>query len=335
MSRRNRYRRPNDTNNQQKEPAAPAQVAHDQAERPSGTVVTLHLGGRNPFKHHNAYLIPGSRHVLVDPGPPGSAGELLEQLSRHRVSLGDIGLIVITHGHPDHFGSAAQFKEWTQALLAVHELDAEYVSFGTVPMIKPVSKLGTLFKSRIAVKPPAVEPDIMLHDGDRLGRYAGKGTVIQTPGHTAGSISILLPDGTCIIGDLLMRGVRSSTPSLPWFAEDISEVRDSLQKVVSAGARTLLAAHGGPFHVEDLARRFTWLEVPEGRPRRDESADADSAAEPPQQEGPEPNGQKPASEGAEGAGSERPRRRRPRRRRPRGQQNGTSAGGQSSESQDR
>lgn len=330
MSRRNRFKRSNETSNQQKQPTAPAQSAQDQGQLPVGTVVTLHLRGRNPYKHHNAYLIPGARHVLVDPGPPGTAGELLEQLSRHRVSLGDIGLIVITHGHPDQFGSAAQFKEWTQAQLAVHELDAEYVSFGTVPTIKPVSRMGTLFKSMLAIKPPAVEPDIMLHEGEKLGRYAGKGRVLQTPGHTAGSISILLPEGMCIIGDLVMRGLRAGTPSMPWFAEDVEEVRNSLQKVVSAGARTLLATHGGPFRVEELARRFTWLEVPEGSSRTNEPEEEDSAMVPQQSE--RPNGQEASGERGEGATSDRPRRRRPRRRRPRGQQDGSSPGGQPSRS---
>jgi glyoxylase-like metal-dependent hydrolase (beta-lactamase superfamily II) len=247
MSRRNRFRRPQDSDQvQPKEEQAQTAQVDDGEQRADVSVMTLHLGGKNPFRCYNAYLIPGVKHVLVDPGPAGTAGELLEQLSRHRISLGDIGLIVITHGHPDHFGSASQLKEWTRAPLAVHELDAEYVNFGSVPVLKPVTRLGSLLKSLFAVKSEPVEPDIILHDGDRLSRYAGHGRVIQTPGHTAGSISILLPDGMCIVGDLLMRGLSVRTPSAPWFAENATEARESLQKVVNAGAKTLLAGHGGP-----------------------------------------------------------------------------------------
>jgi hydroxyacylglutathione hydrolase len=314
MSRRNRFRRPHDSSvtRPQEQQAPPAQPG-DGEPRPEASVITLHLGGRNPFKCYNSYLITGSKHVLVDPGPPGSAGELLEQLSRHRVSLGDIGLIVITHGHPDHFGSAGQFKEWTRAPLAVHELDAEYVNFGSVPVLKPVTRLGSLLRSLFSLKTDPVEPDIVLHDGDKLGRYAGRGRVIQTPGHTAGSISILLPDGMCIVGDLLMRGLSARTPSAPWFAEDEAQARDSLQKVVSAGARTLLAGHGGPFDVEEVARRFPWLEVPEGRPTEGRSEDERT------QEG---QSIERAVEGDSGSAhaenGERARRRRPRHRRSRG-----------------
>ncbi len=265
MSRRYRFGKSQESDSvQQQEQEDQTAPAVREERPPEGSVLTLHLGGKNPFKCYNAYLIPGTKHVLVDPGPPGTAGELLEQLSRKRISLGDIGLIVITHGHPDHFGSAAQLKEWTRAPLAVHELDAEYVNFGSVPVLKPVTRLGSMFKSLFSIKAAPVEPDIILHDGDKLGRYAARGRVIQTPGHTAGSISILLPDGMCIVGDLLMRGWRTLTPSVPWFAEDASEARISLQKLVNAGARTFLAGHGGPFEVDDLARRFPWLEVPEG-----------------------------------------------------------------------
>jgi len=224
-------------------------------------VVALHLGSRNPLHALTSYVIRGQKHVLVDPGPPGRAGELLEQLSRHRISLGDIGLIVITHGHADHFGNAAQLKEWTRAPLAVHELDSEYVHWGGAPVLKPATRLGTLFRTFARVKSVPVEPDIILRDGDKLGRYGGRGRVILTPGHTAGSISILLPDGLCIVGDLLMQGWRGRSPSLPWFAEDMAQVRESLLRVVSAGATTLLPGHGGPFAVDDLRKAFPWLDV--------------------------------------------------------------------------
>ncbi|MBN1152159.1 MAG: MBL fold metallo-hydrolase [Dehalococcoidia bacterium] len=369
MSRYNRFRRSEESSSaRQPEQQGQAASNGNGEQPPAASVITLHLGGRNPFRCYNAYLITGSKHVLVDPGPPGSAGELLEQLSRHRISLGEIGLIVLTHGHPDHFGSASQFKEWTRAPLAVHELDAEYVNFGSVPVLKPATRLGTLFKSLFAVKSDPVEPDIILHDGDKLGRYAGRGRVIQTPGHTAGSISILLPDGNCIVGDLVMRGLSSRMPSPPWFAENAAEARESLQKIVNAGARTILPGHGGPFDVQQLARRFPWLTVPE-RQTTDEGAapSARSSGEevratgevsrtvPEGSRAPEEghrfgvdgsrsrfDGPRSSGEGqrtsAEGPGNgveagDRPRRRRPRHRRPQGRDGsaGQQAPGSSSE----
>jgi len=325
MSRRGRFRK---SPGEQKTGEVKPQQAETRQQRPREGVITLKLGGRNPLKAFNAYLITGQKHILVDPGPPGTAGELLEQLSRQRVSLGDIGLIVLTHGHPDHFGSAAQLKEWTQAPLAVHELDSEYVHWGGAPTLKPVTRLGALTKAFSKMKADGVEPDITLHDGDRLGRYAGRGKVILTPGHTAGSLSILLPDGNAIIGDLLMGGLRRSSPSYPWFAENLSEVRESLQRVVDAGARRLLVAHGGPFDVADLPKKFPWLNVDmealaRGKERdeqngangRSESDHAEARAERTREERPRAEGPTTAESTDQSGEEDRSRRSRPRRRR--------------------
>jgi len=334
MSRHNRFRRTDESESQQtpgSETPAAEPAAAPEAGQPAGSVVTLRLGGRNPLKSFNAYVIRGQRHILVDPGPPDRAGELLEQLSRNRISLGDIGLIVLTHGHPDQFGSASRLKEWTQAPVAVHELDAEYVHWGTVPPLKPVTRLGTLCKFAYNAKPEPVEPDIILREGDRLSRYAGSGRVILTPGHTAGSISILLPDGQCIVGDLLMRSLRAGTPSLSWYAEAPSDLQQSLQKVVSAGARALLPTRGGPFDVATLSRRFSWLEVPQ-------DAGGGEAEDTPRAKPPVPVVERisaPAAPGpvaasaarAEQGDPDRPRRHRPRHRRP-GRREGGPDGGQ-------
>ncbi len=270
-------RRRNRNNSESKQQS---RVIDPQSPQPESTkederegVVALRLRSRNPLNSFTSYVIRGQKHVLVDPGPPGRAGELLEQLSRQRISLGDIGLIVITHGHADHFGSAAQLKEWTRAPVAVHELDAEYVHWGDAPVLKPATRLGAIFRSFAKVKSIPVEPDIILRDGDKLGRYGGRGRVILTPGHTAGSISILLPDGICIVGDLLMRGVRAGSPSYPWFAEDLSQVKESLQRIVSSGATTLLPSHGAPYAVADLRKVFPWLEVSEQASAPSESSE--------------------------------------------------------------
>jgi len=168
-----------------------------------------------------------------------------------------------------------------------------------------------------------------------LNRYAGRGRIILTPGHTAGSISILLPDGTCLVGDLLMRSLSAKTPSLSWYAETASELRQSLQKVVSAGARTLLASRGGPFEVEALARKFPWLEVPqtivnietEVQPQTRDPEAAIERANLAQPLRPVPGSL--TSSRTNEAEADRPRRHRPRHRRP-GRRESSPDGGQPS-----
>jgi glyoxylase-like metal-dependent hydrolase (beta-lactamase superfamily II) len=127
--------------------------------------------------------------MIIDPGADENA------ILRTVKDLGvKVKVIVATHNHLDHVGALAQVKEATRADYAVHELDAECMLpsvFGR--MIGVV--MGGSFKS-----PP--KPDILLHDGDAIGVGDLKFTVLHTPGHSAGGIS-LLGDGVVFSGDTL------------------------------------------------------------------------------------------------------------------------------------
>jgi glyoxylase-like metal-dependent hydrolase (beta-lactamase superfamily II) len=73
------------------------------------------------------FLIRGTgKHVLVDSGTAGSSTKVIALLERVGVSPRDIGLIVVTHAHPDHTGSLADIAEATGAKVAVHRLEAEH-----------------------------------------------------------------------------------------------------------------------------------------------------------------------------------------------------------------
>ena len=60
----------------------------------------------------NCFLIKGKqKHILVDTGVPNSENKIIEQIEKHNIKKEDIGLIIITHAHIDHFGSANKLKE--------------------------------------------------------------------------------------------------------------------------------------------------------------------------------------------------------------------------------
>jgi glyoxylase-like metal-dependent hydrolase (beta-lactamase superfamily II) len=96
--------------------------------------------------------------------------------------------IVLTHCHVPYVRGAYEIKKATGARLVIHDEDAEYLSGGK-KMSPPRGVVGLLFRVSepfLAFTP--VEPDQRLKENERVG--GGKLTVLHTPGHTPGSISL-------------------------------------------------------------------------------------------------------------------------------------------------
>ena len=79
-----------------------------------------------PFGMVNAHLIRGEGGcILVDAGIPGSETKIERMLARHGLSFKDIKLIVVTHAHVDHAGSAHAIRELSRAPIVAHVDDAK------------------------------------------------------------------------------------------------------------------------------------------------------------------------------------------------------------------
>jgi len=79
-----------------------------------------------PFRMVNCFLILGAEGcVLVDTGLPGSESKIGNVLEKNGLSFKDIKLIVITHAHVDHAGSAARMRELSGAPIVAHEGDPQ------------------------------------------------------------------------------------------------------------------------------------------------------------------------------------------------------------------
>ena len=95
----------------------------------------------------------------------------------------------------------------------------------------------------------ATRVDMVLGDEEvSLKEYGIPGKAIYTPGHSSGSISVLLETGDAFVGDLAMnRFPLRLTPGLTIFAEDWQKVKESWQLLLEQGAKTIYPAHGQPF----------------------------------------------------------------------------------------
>jgi len=127
--------------------------------------------------------------MIIDPGADANA--ILKAVSDLGLS---IVLIVATHNHIDHVGALRRVQESTGADYAVHEADVEGMMrtiFGR--MVGAV--VSGSFKS-------PHKPERQLRDGDVIEVGDLKFSVLHTPGHTPGGIS-LLGDGVVFSGDTL------------------------------------------------------------------------------------------------------------------------------------
>ncbi|UGV41698.1 MBL fold metallo-hydrolase [Methanococcoides orientis] len=214
-----------------------------------------------PLKMTTAFIVRGEGTILVDTGYPGSEDAILEKLHEIDIAPEDVNLIVLTHGHPDHAGSAAKLREITGAKVVINRLDANKLRTGTQGNLKPSRFIGRILKLFLGhgknTRYPPLEPDILIEDLFELDEYGVLGKVISTPGHTPGSVSIILDNGDAIVGDLIVPSLLSSKPNIPFWADDLNEVMKSIQKLVDYAPERIYIAHfGGPYTLDDLKKSF-------------------------------------------------------------------------------
>jgi glyoxylase-like metal-dependent hydrolase (beta-lactamase superfamily II) len=216
------------------------------------SVVTLNLGVST------AYAMIGTRTVLVDTGPVGSAKRLLRLLRRAGVDPGSLSLIVLTHCHPDHAGGAAELRRRLGVPVAVHHAEYSWAAEGRSDLYRPIRAFGRVLRAFIDPSFPALTPDVVLHHDDTLDGYGIPATVLHTPGHTPGSITVLRRDsGDALVGDLLAGGfVRLNQPELPFLADNVPQLHDSVRSVLAAGPSRFLFGHGRPAAARSVLQRF-------------------------------------------------------------------------------
>ncbi len=128
--------------------------------------------------------------IVVDPGD--DVGRILEILQRHGLKL---RAIVSTHTHIDHVGGLAELHRATGAPVMIHEADME------------LYKHLDMQAQWLGVPTPAmtrIEDFVKEGDAVRWGGFAAR--VLHTPGHTPGSISLVIEPG--VTGTVLAEGAR-------------------------------------------------------------------------------------------------------------------------------
>ena len=191
-----------------------------------------------------AYLVvDGSEAMLVDASTPEISPHVLAKLAEVHAQL---RLIVLTHFHFDHVGAADAVRAATGARVAIHRADAANLRAGGPLHLHATSAPAKLLVHKFSGgdNPPVV-PDIGLTDDEDLTLHGGIGRSFATPGHTLGSISVLLPDGTVLTGDALTASPIGHHAAGPIFADDEPASRRSVTTIASSTRGDVRIAHGG------------------------------------------------------------------------------------------
>lgn len=192
---------------------------------------------------------PETREALVlDPGD--DVERVLDVLKRHSLT---VKVIVSTHAHIDHVGGLQRLQQATGAPVLMHGDDMELYRH----LDEQAAWLGV-------PPPPAARVDQLLREGDtvRWGHYAA--SILHTPGHTPGSISLYVPKrvieavpgrvhhgesaadatGTLFAGDTLFAGSIGRTDLWGGSMPDI--LRSIHSKLLVLPDRTLVYPGHGP-----------------------------------------------------------------------------------------
>jgi hydroxyacylglutathione hydrolase len=178
----------------------------------------------------NTYVFSGvldqGKHVVVDPGHlvtpyyrEAGLERLLASMNRDGVSATSIGLVLLTHSHPDHSESAISLRSELQALVAMHEVDAP-----------GFSALGG-------------KVDVFLDEGSLVLGKTGS-VVLQiyhSPGHTPGHITIYWPDRRVLIAGDCIFYRSTGRADLP--GGDPSILRQSIERLSRLDIEHLLCGH--------------------------------------------------------------------------------------------
>ena len=127
--------------------------------------------------------------AVIDPGD--EPDRILATLADNNLTA---KLIINTHGHFDHVGANRKLKEATGAPILIHALDT--------PMLSQLASSAAAWGMVAENSPP---PDREIEDGDQVNFGDITLTVLHTPGHTPGGIS-LYTDTEVFVGDTLFAG---------------------------------------------------------------------------------------------------------------------------------
>ena len=212
----------------------------------------------------NAYLLVEDQGLtLIDAGVPGDGKKILRYIAHIGRSAQELSRVVLTHSHPDHTGPVKELSRLTGAVISVHPGD---------------TRLRAKTNGRwlhYPWQPPAWDWDVpllrripahqLLEDGQELPVFGGL-KVLHTPGHTPGSVCLLLPKhGVLFTGDMLLADGRRFRRPVYFPGTNLGDYRASVERLAGLTFNTACVGHGKPLleggaaRLQEMLEHYAWM----------------------------------------------------------------------------
>jgi hydroxyacylglutathione hydrolase len=178
----------------------------------------------------NIYVIVDEKIAIIDAGIHEISDETVEAISE--ISDRKPDYLILTHRHVDHIGGALRLKDEFSLKVFAGEKDLKAIEEG--------DEISTgAMEFGLKVFPLEVHP---LREGDviNLGNYRLR--VLETPGHTVGSISLYGDDGSLFSGDTLFADGGIGRWDLP--TGDFRQLKTSIERLSKINVVSLYPGHG-------------------------------------------------------------------------------------------
>jgi glyoxylase-like metal-dependent hydrolase (beta-lactamase superfamily II) len=228
------------------------------------------------------FVHANSHYVLIDTGYEEDWDLFLVQVQKVNIKLSEISHIILTHHHDDHCGLLANIlKENPSIQVVMSYLCEDLISVGEndrthgggllnkrVAFLVQLKQFYVSLKlgkkvdksNNLKFKPYILRGCDIVINGDTELRNIGipiDGKIIETPGHSVDSVSILFYDGDCIVGDAAASMLKfADLKNCVIFICNMDEYYKSWQKIIVAGAKKIFPAHGKPFSVDKLKKNI-------------------------------------------------------------------------------